>query len=158
MESRAPVTEERDPPNVPDWPLGLSLPVDVVSKRITPMLSDRLKERRRGTGPWIRGEVDDSSRARSEGGCAASARCHHRLRDGVSELEDNSVGSLRTPFALQRSEDQTGEWGGGVRGLSVRVDVRALAIHVFLGRLGNDTGLTWDAFRLYDELRGAGLR
>jgi hypothetical protein len=76
----------------------------------------------------------------------------------LSELEDNSIGFLRTPFALQRSEDQTGEWAGGVRGLSVRVDVRALAIHVFLGRLGNDTGLTWDAFRLYNELRGAGLR
>ena len=87
----------------------------------------------------------------------------------LSELEDGSVGFLWTPFALQRAEDKAalveevkrvlekaGRWAF-VDVLPASMSGHWLYSH-FSDAWENDTGLTWDAFELYNELRGAGFK
>jgi hypothetical protein len=169
MESRPPLCELPDPAKVPDWPLILSLPADIVGKRITPMLSDWLKKRRRAEEP-----LGPVVKLRNPRVPSLKVDIRHwpevdiESVTDLSELEDGSVGFLWTPFALQRAEnkaelvvdvkrvlDKGGRWAF--------VDVLPASMsghwvyNYFSDAWENDTGLTWDAFDLYNELRGAGF-
>ncbi len=169
METRARVTELPDPADVPDWPLVLSLPVDIVGKRITPMLSDWLKKRRRADKPL--GPVVELANPRVP---ALKVDIRHWSEvtigsvEDLSDVKDGAVGFLWTPFALQRAEDKAElveevkrvlEKGG--RWAFVDVLPASMSGHwlytYFSDAWENDTGLTWDAFELYNELRGAGF-
>lgn len=166
MPTMEPVEEPPEPEDSPDWPLVVDLPLDVKGKRITPLLSDWLKERRRAEeqlGPILALEnprvtplkVDnrhwDTSIERIE---------------SLSEAEDGSAAFLWTPFTLQRRDDKEAMVAEAKRVLQENgrwmvIDVlpASMAGHwlyrYFPEAWENDRGLTWNAFDLYNVLREA---
>lgn len=166
MKILAPV--DRAPKKAPDWPLVLDLPVEVKGKRITPVLSDWLKERRSEGKPL--GPVVDLVNAQVR---PLKVDGRHwdvgteRVED-LSELEEGSVGFLWTPFVLQRTEDKDSlveqarhvlEDGGMwalVDVLPSSMEGHWLYRHIPKA-LTNDRAMTWSAYEVYNVLRGAGF-
>jgi site-specific DNA recombinase len=152
----------------PDWPLVMTLPKDIAGARITPLLSDWLKDRRKADeplGPVVALENPDAPPLRVD--TRYWDTTIERVED-LSEVESNSAAFLWSSFALQRREDKRGLIIEAQRvveedGLWVWVDVlpSSMAGHwlyqYFPGAWENDQGLTWNAFDLYNTLVKAGF-
>jgi site-specific DNA recombinase len=170
MEVMAPLEKQPEPEVVPDWPLVVDLPEAVEGKRITPALSDWLKERKH-TGEPLGPVVALRNRS------AQPLKVGHRhwpdvtieQVDDLGDLEDESVGFLWMPFLLQRWETKAtlleDVWRvvepGGMWALT---DVLPLSMEghwlyrYFPEALDNDRGLTWDTYEMYNALQKAGFK
>jgi hypothetical protein len=168
MPRMAPVEEPAEPETAPDWPLVLDLPLDIEGKRITPLLSDWLKERRRAEQPLgpvmaLRNPQVSPLKVDQRHWDTSIERI-----DDLSEAADDSAAFLWTPFTLQRRKDKEGLIAEVERVLQkagrwVVVDVLPSAMtghwlyRYFPATWENDCGMTWDAFDLYNVLRERGF-
>lgn len=168
MPRMVPVEALPEPESAPDWPLVLDLPLDIEGKRITPLLSDWLKERRRAEQPL--GPVVALRNPRVPPLKVDQRHWDTSIEriDDLSEAADDSAAFLWTPFTLQRRKDKEGLIAEVERVLQeagrwVVVDVlpSAMAGHwlyrYFPAAWENDCGMTWDAFDLYNVLRERGF-
>lgn len=154
--------------DVPDWPLVVALPVEIVGLRITPALSAWLKEQGEGQGekrivelvrrgaPGLRVDTRKWPEVKVE-----------RVRR-LSGLAEGSVSFLWTPFALQRASDRMKLIGEvqrvlvpGGRWAFVDVVPASMPGHwlyqFFPEAWENERGRTWDVGEAYSGLVGAGF-
>ena len=165
-----PLTEVPAPDAVPDWPLVVDLPTALVGNRITPLVSNWLKDRKHAGEP-----LGLIAEVREREVFPLRIDCNHWAEAQVAppvetleQLQDGSIGFLWTPFALQRRKSRSnileavwrvlepnGAWG------LVDVMPTSMVTHwlyrYFPEALKNDQGLTWNAYELYNKLREAGF-
>jgi len=108
MSTLPPLTEAFDLEEASDWPLIAGLPVEIVGVRITPVLSDWLKKRRKGKQGI--GRVAELIRPGALSLTVDRRKWPEikveRIRD-LEALPDDAISFLWTPFALQRAQDKT---------------------------------------------------
>ncbi len=165
-----PLTELPIPDHVPDWPLVVDLPTDLVGNRITPMVSDWLKERRyaeKPLGPIVEFRDRDVFPLRVDPHHWGDAQIAPPV-EALDRLPDESVGFLWSPFTLQRRESKISlldeVWRvlepGGMWGL-VDLIPASMVPHwlyrYFPEALKNDQGSTWNTYELYNKLREVGF-
>jgi site-specific DNA recombinase len=151
-----------------DWPLVIDLPEYMKGQRVTPLLSDCLKDRRRA-GKALEPVVA------LENPRTLPLKVHGRYWsvqiervNSLSRRPDGSAAFLWTPFALQREKDKEEVIARAQRvteeeGLWVVVDVlpSSMGSHwlyrYFPDAWEIDRNMTWNAYELYNLLREVGF-
>jgi site-specific DNA recombinase len=159
------VTQTPNAAKTPDWPLVLDLPKDMRGTFVTPLLSDWLSSRRQSGGAL--GPVVALKNPR-----LTPLKAHRRYWDvqiervgSLANRPDYSVAFLWTPFTLQREKakqdliaetqrilEEGGQW------TVVDVLPSSMAAHwlyrYFPQAWEVDREQTWNAYELYNNLRG----
>ncbi len=159
-----PPLEEVPAREVPDWPLIVALPAERVGVRITPALSAWLKKGGRGRiVEWVRA---GAPRLQVDRRKWPEVKIEEVQK--LSELPDESVSFLWTPFALQHAEDRMEliaevqrVLAPGGRWAFVDVMPASMVGHwlyrYFPQVWENEKARTWDVAQMYSGLVGAGF-
>ena len=159
-----------EPETALDWPVAIEVPTELEGKRITPVLSNWLKEERK-QGNEEAGRVVEMRNApfplqidlRKWPDVAIE-----QVAD-LQTLPNESVSLLWTPFAVQRAKDRVSLVAQARRvlrpgGTWAFMDVLPVAmpghwLYRFFPQVwSNEEASTWDTSQLYNQLVQAGLR
>jgi len=169
MSTLSPLTEAFDSEETPDWPLIVGLPVEVVGKRITPVVSDWLKERRKEDQEI--GQIAELIRPGAPSLRVDGRKWPEIEAEQSKDLEvlpDNAISFLWTPVALQRAKDRASLIEGVKRVLEESgtwrfVDAMLTSMpghwlyQFFPKTWENEKRRTWDTSQMYNMLIRSGF-
>ncbi len=165
----SPLTEAPAPGEMLDWPVLVDLPDELLRDRITPVLSEWLKDRRKAGQPF--GPLVEMIHTEEDRLVVDSRKWPGVTVDQIEQLQDAPAGHaafLWTPFLLQRAENKAmvaqQVWEAlEPNGTWAFIDVLPASMpghwlyRFFPAARSNEANYTWDTAQLHRELMKAGF-